>query len=124
MRSICFGAEAPEVVLIHVPPGWTSETEGYYLNTEALSSLTAAAKTYRLESDTWEGAYYELSDKSKAFADEMAVRIDALKSQIEEERSAWRSAVRKARAPGFGLFGGIAHTGEAVIGVGLVWRLF
>jgi hypothetical protein len=100
------------------------ETEGYYLNTEALSNLTAAAKTYRLEREEWERAYYELSDKSEAFADDMTTRFDGLKKQIEEERVAWRSAVRKARAPGFGLFGGVSHTGEPVLGVGLVWRLF
>jgi hypothetical protein len=122
-----YGAEAPEVVLKRVPPGWTAEEEGYYLNTEALSSLTAASKTYRLERDAWMKAYYELSDKSESFRGSVETQIKELRRQLDEERSAWKSSLRKARSPGFGVFAGAGYAGgevEVVVGMGLVWRLF
>jgi hypothetical protein len=111
-----------------VPPGWTSESEGYYLNTEALSSLAAASKTYRLERDAWEKAYYEISDKAEQFRGTVEAQISELRLQLEDERNAWRSALRKARSPGFGLFAGAGYSasGEinAVVGVGVVWKIF
>jgi hypothetical protein len=126
MRS-SYGAEAPEIILRHVPPGWTAEDEGYFLNSEALSSLTAAAKTYRLERDAWEQAYHELSEKSEEYAAGMKRSMTELRGQIDAERASWKSALRRSRSPGFGVFGGIGYTGsgyEAVVGVGIVWRIF
>jgi hypothetical protein len=111
-----------------VPPGWTAEIEGYFLNATALSELSAAAKTYRLERDAWERAYYELSGKSGELEDRLQSQLAALKREIDQERSAWRSRVRKARSPGIGVFAGAGYSGSgeinAVIGVGLVWKIF
>ena len=97
------------------------------MNAEALSSLTAAVKTYRLERDAWEEAYRELSEKSEGYAADMKNSMATLRGQIEDERKAWKSAVRRAKGAGFGVFAGAGHTGsgfEAVVGVGLVWRGF
>lgn len=73
-------------------------------------------------------AYYELKDKSDAYANEMKSSISVLKNQLESERAAWKSAVRKAKRPGIGVFvgGGVTSSGgvEAVIGIGFVWKLF
>jgi hypothetical protein len=121
-----FGAEAPEIVLRRVPPGWTTEEEGYFLNAEALSNLTAAAKTYRLERDAWEKAYRELNERSEAYASYMRRSLSDLETQIQKERDSWKSSLRKARGPGIGIFGGVGYTGsgfEPVIGVGVVWRV-
>lgn len=122
-----YSAEAPEVNLIRVPPGWTAKEEGYFLNAEALSSLTAAAKTYRLERDAWESAYRELSGKSEAYAADMKRSIAELRGQLDAERAAWKGELRRARSPGFGIFAGAGYTGsgvEAVVGVGVVWKVF
>jgi hypothetical protein len=46
---------------------------------------------------------------------------------LDEERRAWKTELRKAKGPGIGVFAGIGHTGsgfEAVVGVGVVWKLF
>jgi hypothetical protein len=114
--------------LIRVPPGWTATDEGYFLNAEALSSLTAAAKTYRLERDAWESAYYELSQNSKSYAAETRHSVSNLQKQIDDEREAWKSSLRRARAPGAGIFAGVGYTSggtaEAVVGIGLVWKIF
>jgi hypothetical protein len=122
-----YSAEAPEIRLIRVPPGWTTDEEGYFLNAEALSNLTAAAKTYRLERDTWEAAYLELGEKSTKYAEDMRRSLAELRVQLEDERAAWKAELRKAKGPGLGVFAGMGYTGsgfEAVAGVGLVWRVF
>jgi hypothetical protein len=114
--------------LIRVPPGWTAEAEGYFLNAEALSSLTAAAKTYRLEREAWETAYYELYGKANEFRRSTEELAADLRRQIDEERAARRAEIRRARNPGFGVFAGVGYAGgggaEAVVGVGLVWKIF
>jgi hypothetical protein len=97
------------------------------LNAEALSSLTAAAKTYRLERDAWEGAYRELSEKSAKYAEDMRSSLAELRGQLDDERAAWKREVRKAKGPGVGVFAGVGYAGggvEAVVGVGVVWRVF
>ncbi|MDR1510668.1 MAG: hypothetical protein LBS53_13645 [Synergistaceae bacterium] len=97
------------------------------MNAEALSSLTAAAKTYRLERDAWESAYRELSEQSEGYAADMKKSLDTLRGQLDEEREGWRAAVRRAKSPGFGVFAGVGYTGggiEAVVGVGVVWKIF
>ena len=117
----------PEVVLIRVPPGWTAQTEGYYLNAEALSNLTAAAKTYRLERDEWERAFGKLSDEADIYKSTIEAQLAGLKNQLNRERDAWSRDIRRARSPGFGIFAGVGVVPggvEAVAGVGVVWKVF
>lgn len=114
----------PEVQLIRVPPGWSASEEGYFLNAVALAELTAAAKTYRLERDAWERAYYELVETSDAFRGSVEEQVAALREQLDAERSAWRASLNRSKRPGIGVFAGVGHRGEAVAGVGVVWRIF
>ena len=127
LPSGSFAAEAPEIVLIRVPPGWTAKEEGYFLNANALSSLTAASKTYRLERDEWEKAYYDLSDKITEQNKILQNQLEDVKEQLNNERDAWKKTVRRAKSPGIGVFAGYGVTGtgsgEAVVGVGVVWRI-
>lgn len=84
-------------------------------------------QTYRIQSETWEKAYYEMNDKSQEFAKFQRERLSNLQKEIDAERVEWKRAVRKAKGPGFGVFAGVGHTGsgvEAVVGVGVVWKLF
>ncbi len=118
----------PEVVLIRVPPGWQAQTEGYYLNAEALSNLTAAAKTYRLERDEWIKAFDDLFDESELFRVTIEAQLADLRGQLQRERDAWQRDIKRARSPGFGIFAGVGVTSsggiEPVAGVGVVWRVF
>lgn len=107
-----------------MPPGWTASDEGYYLNAEALSNLTAAAKTYRLERDAWEKSYRDLSERSKAYGQTVQAQLAALREEINAENAVWGKKVRKARSPGLGVFAGLGHDGDAVVGIGAVWRVF
>jgi hypothetical protein len=97
------------------------------MNEEALRTTYASIRTYKEERNAWEAAYYDLKEKSEAFASSQRGILTRLEAQLEVERAEWRRAVRRARSPGFGVFGGIGYTPggyEPVIGVGVVWRLF
>jgi CHASE1-domain containing sensor protein len=121
------GADAPDIVLKRVPPGWTGDGKGYFLNAAALSALAGAAKTYRLERDEWEAAYRDMSEKAIEIQKALQSQLDGLRNELDAEREAWRSSIRKARQPGFGAFAGAGYSGhgvEAVIGVGFVWKIF
>jgi hypothetical protein len=122
-----YSADEPPIVLIHTPPGWTTPTEGYFLDVKTMSDMTAAIKTYRLERDAWQDAYQELSEKSEKFGIDMRKSLSDLRGQLEEERAAWKAELSRARSPGFGVFAGAGYTGsavEVVVGVGAVWKLF
>ncbi len=115
------------MVLIRVPPGWTASSEGYFLNAAALSDLSAAAKTYRLERDAWASAYRELVGNTEQLEARMKSQLAALGGEIEAERKTWGRRIRAARAPGVGVFAGAGYTPsgfEPVIGVGVVWRVW
>jgi hypothetical protein len=102
--------------------------EGYLANEEALRTVYSAIRTYREERDAWERAYHELSERSESYASDMKRSLAGLQRALDEERAAWRSSLRRARSPGFGVFAGVGYSagGEinAVAGVGLVWKIF
>jgi hypothetical protein len=92
-----------------------------------MQEITAMVQTYREEREIWAESYNDLSDKAAYHAAEQRENLAALKNQLENERAEWRKALRGAKKPGFGIFAGAGYTGsgyEAVIGVGVVWRLF
>jgi hypothetical protein len=92
-----------------------------------MRTIYSAIRTYREERDVWESAYYELSDKAEAFRSDLESQVALLRQQLETERSAWRAAVRKGKSPGIGVFVGAGYTHggvDAVVGIGVVWRLF
>jgi hypothetical protein len=86
-----------------------------------MRTIYAGLKTYRLERDAWEQAYYELSDKAERYRGTVESQLDELRRDLNDERVSWRSALRKARSPGLGVFAGAGYTGN---GVGLVWKIF
>jgi phage tail-like protein len=85
-------------------------------------------REYRLERDAWEKAYYELKEMDEAYSQSMRNQLSGLRVQLDNERAAWKSALRKSRSPGFGVFAGAGYTAsgqvEGVIGVGWVWKIF
>jgi hypothetical protein len=120
-------ADAPGVVLKHIPPGWTAAEEGYFLNAEALSALSSAAKTYRLERDEWEKSYNELSEDALESQRALRAQLTELRRELDGERDSWRKEAARAKSPGLGVFAGAGYGGdgvEPVIGVGLVWKLW
>ena len=88
----------------------------------------AAMRTYRQERDEWKSGYEDLKGRTDGLMDAWEGRIKALEASISEERAGWKREVRKARAPGFGIFAGYGFDssgdGNFVIGAGLVWKVF
>ena len=125
--QLAVSASAPEIVLLHVPPGWTAPKEGYFLDEAALQDLVAAANTYEAERNAWMQAYYELSEQAEEFRKSMQVQIAELKLGVAEERKAWKAALRKAKAPGVGVYAGFGYSGdgfEPSIGIGLTYKVW
>ena len=118
--SFAFSAELPQIKLNRVP-------DGYVINEEGLRTVYSAIRTYREERDAWESAYNDLSVKYTAFAEDVRHEINNIKQSISDERVEWAKAIRKAKMPGLGVFlgGGYTSNGsvEAVVGVGIVWKL-
>ena len=125
--SLSGSAELPEITLRRVPPGYVTAEEGYLANEEALRTIYSAIRTYREERDAWENAYYELKAESGSYAEDMKASLAGLRRDLEDERAAWRQSIRRARSPGFGVFGGVGYTGSGfgpVIGIGMVRKIF
>ena len=85
-------------------------------------------RTYREQSEYWEREHGALSDEFKVYIDKTNERLTGIETNIEAERRAWKNEIRKAKLPGLGVFAGAGYGSsgdlQAVIGVGLVWRLW
>jgi len=85
-------------------------------------------RTYREKSEYWEKAHGALSEEFRAYIDKTNERLTGIDSSIEAERRAWKDEIRKAKLPGLGVFAGAGYGSagqvQAVVGVGLVWRLW
>jgi hypothetical protein len=126
MNLSALGAELPQIVLKVVPPGWVTDETSYVMNEEAARETYAAIRTYREERDAWVNAYYDLKGNSESFAESQRKLLTDLREQLNDERNEWRTVLRRARSPGLGVFAGAGYTGsgvEAVIGVGIVWKI-
>lgn len=112
----------------YVPPGWTATEPGYWGTEQDGRDTLQALRTYREERDAWERAFYRQKDENMAFKDTMEARFNDLEKNLSVERAGWKREVRKARAPGFGIFAGYGFDshgdGNFVIGAGLVWKVF
>jgi hypothetical protein len=131
-------AEPLAPTLIRVPPGWTTNIEGYFLDEPALQCLVADGESWEATYFKWKKAYDEMADRHTAYVSTSKERLITLQRQIDDERAAWRQQIeqervawqikaRKARAPGVGIFAGGAWTPggiEAAVGVGLVWKVW
>jgi hypothetical protein len=103
------------------------EEESYLMNEEALRTVYASIRTYREERGAWEKAFNDLKKSTDSYRDGMSRSLQELRAQLEDERSAWKGAVRAAKKPGVGVFAGMGYNGsefKVSVGLGFVWRLF
>lgn len=112
----------------YVPKGYSSPSEGYWLDVPTGRNLLHMIRTYREQSEYWEREHGALSDEFKVYIDKINERLTGIETNIEAERRAWKNEIRKAKLPGLGVFAGAGYGSsgdlQAVIGVGLVWRLW
>lgn len=113
-----------------VVKGWIATEDGYFGNYEDGADTFGALKTYREERDAWKKAFFDLKGEMdtglEALRNEFKTDMAKLNEAIETERTGWKREVRKAKAPGFGIFagGGVDQYGEfhPVVGFGFVWK--
>jgi len=118
--------DLPPIKLLHVPPGYQVEEDGYFMDESTLRLTYQTMRTYREERDAWEEAYYKLQTTSENYASEMRLSISNLQTQLEHERKSWNDEINKAKRPGIGIFVGGGYTSDgwdAVIGIGIVYKV-
>ena len=105
-----------------------SPADGYWLDVPTGRNLLHMIRTYREQSEYWEKAHGALSEEFRAYIDKTNERLTTIETSIEAERKAWKNEIRKARLPGLGVFAGAGYSAsgnvDAVVGIGLVWRLW
>jgi hypothetical protein len=93
-----------------------------------MRTVYASIATYRQERDLWMNAYYELQEKDLEYTKLMKQSLKDLENKLDSERNAWRTELRKAKGPGWGVFAGVGLTTssqvEGTIGIGYVWKIF
>lgn len=126
MTSCAYSSE--QINFNYVPKGYSSPSEGYWLDVPTGRNLLHMVRTYREKAEYWEQEHGALSDEFRAYIDQTNERLTGIDSSIEAERTAWKNEIRKAKLPGLGVFAGAGYGSagqvQAVVGVGLVWRLW
>lgn len=105
LNCICSLSSAEEIVFEYVPGGWEAPSSGFWMDEPTGRLIFEALKSLRLERDAYKEGY------------------EAAKSNSAELAADIKQAV-KARSFGLGVFGGVSHSGEGVIGAGVVWKIF
>lgn len=117
-----------EIKFDYFPQGYVSPSEGYWLDVPTGRNLLHMIRTYREKAEYWEQEHGALSEEFRAYIDKTNERLTGIESSIEAERKAWKNEIRKAKLPGLGVFAGAGYGSagqvQAVVGVGLVWRLW
>lgn len=118
----------PASAWTYVPAGWTATEPGYWGTERDGRDTLQALRTYREERDAWQKAFEDSRDENRTFQEKMEQRFTALEEFLESERAGWKREIRKARAPGLGIFAGYGFVsrgeGNFVIGAGLVWKIW
>ena len=126
MTSCAYSSE--QINFNYVPKGYSSPSEGYWLDVPTGRNLLHMIRTYREKAEYWEREHGALSHEFKVYIDKTNERLTGIESSIEAERKAWKNEIRKAKLPGVGVFAGAGYGSsgdlQAVIGIGLVWRLW
>ena len=112
----------------YVSKGYVSPFEGYLASEETGRTILRALRTYRTERDHWISAYNMLQEEHNLYMQRATESIGRLETSLEQERQMWKDAEQKAKRPGVGVFAGAGYGSsgdlQAVIGVGLLWRLW
>ena len=90
--SLSYSAE-----VTHVPAGWITPEQGYFLTEQAGRDVLSALQSRREESEAWQSAYSDLRTEFLTTSSELREQIMAVQDSISEERKAWQAELRQAR---------------------------
>lgn len=120
------GVNAEEIS--YVPSGYVTPTAGYFFTEQAGRDVLEGWTSDKAAKEAYKAALDEVYSEWKAFKVSMEEQVLAIKDGIAAERAAFKAELRKAKRPGFGIFGGLGYTTDGdvqgVVGVGLVWKLY
>lgn len=111
-----------------VPFGYTTPYAGYFMSEREGRDILEGWKSDRMAKERYKQGLEDITAEYKKYSASMAAQIAEIKENHDAEQRAWKKALRKSHAPGFGVFGGVGYTGsgkiEPVVGFGLVWKTF
>lgn len=91
-------------------------------------NMLIMVRTYREQAKYWESEHSALTTEFREYVERTNERLLNIETGIAAERDAWKKAIQRAKAPGLGVFAGAGYgsSGEmqAVVGVGLVWKIW
>lgn len=98
----------PAADALRIHSGWTAPAKGYYLTDAAMRDTIAGWTTARKEADIRQQALEALREEIKLQQSDLKRQLASLQTEIELERQAWRTRVRRGKAQGFvyGVIGG------------------
>lgn len=94
-----------------MPQGWITDQQGYFGSLDDGRDTLSAIQTYRFLSEKWSSAYENQNKLFMANLNETKTQLTELERQINSERKAWSTEVKRSRNNNFFLI-------LAVIGVG------
>ena len=112
----------------YVQKGNSSPSTGYWMDEPTGRNMLYMVRTYREQAQHWEDAHKAVTSEFKEYIDRTNERLINIEAGIEAERDAWKKAIRRAKAPGVGAFAGAGYGSagdlQAVVGIGLVWKIW
>lgn len=129
LLSLLLMSSTSSAAIKYVPQTWIAPTSGYFATEQEGRDLLSALRTYKQEREAYKESYEELHNEFKLFVEEVKTNEAELKEAMVKERTAWKKEVRKAQAPGIGVFAGPSYdatTGNfgISVGIGIVWKIW
>ena len=116
------------IVFEYVPQGYSTPSTGYWMDEPTGRNMLYMVRTYREQAQHWEDAHKAVTSEFKEYIDRTNERLINIEAGIEAERDAWKKTIRRAKAPGVGAFAGAGYGShgdlQAVVGIGLVWKIW
>lgn len=85
---------------VRIHKGWVAPTAGYFLTDPAMRDTISGWETARTEADIRQQALEALRDEVKAQQADLKRQLAALQTEIDTERRAWNSRVRRGKIQG------------------------
>lgn len=122
------GSPTNKIVFEYVPQGYSTPSTGYWMDEPTGRNMLYMVRTYREQAQHWEDAHKAVTSEFKEYIDRTNERLINIEAGIEAERDAWKKTIRRAKAPGVGAFAGAGYGShgdlQAVVGIGLVWKIW
>lgn len=120
-------AESEEIQ--YVPSGWRTPATGYWMTEQAGRDILTGWKVDREQKEIYRASLDESQIALDTLKETVTAEFAAIKKAHEEDRAQWKKELRRAKAPGIGIFAGPAYGFssqkiELVVGAGLVWKLW